>query len=947
LITIEYDIREDSPEGTDVFFLETSSIDLIIALIGDRFPKISPIDARTIAELSDGNARVAIALAGTIGKNETIARLSDQDLFKRLFHQRNEPDESLLLAAQALSLVYSYQGEDTSSDDVAELSRLGALVGKSPQEMFRRTAELQRRELVQKRGAWRAVLPQAIANRLAVTALQNIPLTDIKAQLIEGAPERLRKSFSRRLGYLVGNKEAEAIVAEWLGPAGILRNPADLDELGYAMFDNVAPVAPEGTLLALERVLLDSKESETVAKCQRYIDLLRSLAYDPALFERSVALIIKIAEAQEIEEGKNAAAKAFASLFPIRFSGTHAKLGQRLTLIESLVRSDDLKRRILGLMALKIALATSHFGPGYNFEFGSRSRDYGYWPSTKDEVEQWFGQTLSVTETLACWDQPWAPEVRTALAEQFRGLWTNAAAYDSLEHVCHAISKDRFWIQGWLAVRQTLYYDSKGLDPTISARLVSLEALLRPKDVVQNVRSIVLPESVIFFGLDSTYDGAKNVEKTVAEVEAIAHDLGKAVGADNEAFVELLPDLISGSSQQLWNFARGLAGSTAEPGEVWSQLVKQLAFTPRDRQNPHIFRGFLNGLHTINAKLANDLLDNALEDETLAPWYPVLQTAVGIDNQGLNRLIRSLDLGKAWVGTYRNLVGGGVTHQIGGRDFNNLLLRIAREPGGWDIAVEILFMRISFEEGRSQSSTSEIIDIGCALMRQIKFTMRTDPVIGYRLALIAKHCLVGEKGAAAVQEICSNLKDAVSKSETYPFYQSELLQVLLRTQPVVALQTLCGCDPEDLTRGISILDQAGQFRGNALDGIPEGVLLSWCDQQPESRYPAIARGLTAFQPSSDAGRPQWTSIARRLLDKAPDRVAVLRNFVEQFSPPSWPGSHASIVESNTKLLDDLVEYHDAALTEFIARVKIKLAEVVRTERHAETMAERERDERFE
>jgi hypothetical protein len=87
LITIEYDISEDLPEGTDVFSLEASSIDLIVQLITRRFPSISHVDARTIATLSGGNARMAIALAAKVGTNESIAALSDEELFQRLFER--------------------------------------------------------------------------------------------------------------------------------------------------------------------------------------------------------------------------------------------------------------------------------------------------------------------------------------------------------------------------------------------------------------------------------------------------------------------------------------------------------------------------------------------------------------------------------------------------------------------------------------------------------------------------------------------------------------------------------------------------------------------------------------------------------------------------------------------------------------------------------------------
>ena len=159
-----------------------------------RFPHLSAVDLHTIAGFSGGNARIAIALAETVRREETIAGMSDEDLFKRLFEQRHGPSESLLTTAQGLSLVYSFQGEDASEGDEAELFRLGAAIGRSSQVMFQGSAELLRRGLVQRRGVWRAVLPQAIANRLAARALQDNPAVNIENNLMNGAPERLVKS---------------------------------------------------------------------------------------------------------------------------------------------------------------------------------------------------------------------------------------------------------------------------------------------------------------------------------------------------------------------------------------------------------------------------------------------------------------------------------------------------------------------------------------------------------------------------------------------------------------------------------------------------------------------------------------------------------------------------------------------------------------------------------
>jgi len=251
--TVEYDIRDDEPEGTKVVKLETSSTKLISKLVSIRFPDISGTDADTIADISGGNARIAIALANTVEKSETLAGLSDDELFQRLFRQRHDNSDALLLAAQACALLYSFQGESLSGDE-AELPILANLIGQSPAELFRHVAELKRRDLVQVRSVWRAVLPHAVANRLAGMALQNIPIELIENGIVQKGKDRLAQSFSRRLSYLHNNAAAVSIAEKWLSPNGLLGDPTKFNKLGVAMFTNVAPVAPLAVLQSLERV---------------------------------------------------------------------------------------------------------------------------------------------------------------------------------------------------------------------------------------------------------------------------------------------------------------------------------------------------------------------------------------------------------------------------------------------------------------------------------------------------------------------------------------------------------------------------------------------------------------------------------------------------------------------------------------------------------------------
>ena len=68
--------------------------------------------------------------------------------------------------AEVCSLVYSFEGMDTDSEK-SELKILAELADKKCSELYRDVSELRERDLVQSRDVWRAVLPHAIANRLA------------------------------------------------------------------------------------------------------------------------------------------------------------------------------------------------------------------------------------------------------------------------------------------------------------------------------------------------------------------------------------------------------------------------------------------------------------------------------------------------------------------------------------------------------------------------------------------------------------------------------------------------------------------------------------------------------------------------------------------------------------------------------------------------------------
>jgi len=938
VITVEYDVREDEPEGTEVFRLETSSPELIEKLLRQRFPALSQVDAHTIAEFSGGNARIALALAGRIEQNETIAELTDDQLFQRLFVQRHNPDQSLYLAAQACSLVYSFEGEDLSAGDDAEMIRLSALIDSTPLKLYQHMAELHKRDLVQRRGVWRAVLPPAIANRLAAVALTSIPYQVIEQQLLNTPSGRMMKSLSRRLGYLHASEEAVKIVRQWLGPGGILGDIASLNDLRQRMFENVAPVAPEAVLTALEKTCAIEPSA-----CKSYIALVGSLAYEPAYFERCIELLVLIVAAgmdDERSHGRN----VFASLFHLHFSGTHATIEQRLKVIESLLGDSDAKRRALGALGLNAVLEARHFSSVSEFDFGARPRNFGYWPQTLGEVRHWFNAVLNLVEKLGCGNTPVTEQVRAALAEQFRGLWHPGGVQDELEQLCQKINANRHWPEGWLAVRKTLDFEGESMPADRLAQLVSIEQDLGPTDLPQKVRSIVLSTPHHGTDLDEFEVHANDDIRTRRErTAAIAKDLGVAVAADSAILDELLPELVSiGGKLWPWPFGEGLQSGAAHPIQLWNRLVAAFAATDEGSRKPQVLRGFLHGLSGKNPTLASTLLDHSLEHETLAAWYPCLQVAVPIDEKGMARLKRSLALGKTPVRMFTYLMDGRVTDQIPAADLQELLLTIAAMPDGYDVAVEILHMRLHSDNGQKKSIPPELVAAGCELLRQLTFT--NNDRVEYDIGVIVKSCLANDQGAAIVQELCGRLKAAVTKYETHARYHEDLLDGLFSVQPLAALEGLCGGNTEELERGVRLLRDVGS-RKQPLSVVPEEMILHWCDEQPQTRYVAMAQVITSFQPTR-AGGPQWTSTALQFLERAPVPGVVLQQFIAQFMPSSGgSGSLASILEANAALLDRLDAF--PALQQSIREEKERLQQRINDERSRETARDGQRYQRFE
>lgn len=942
LITIEYDVKDDQPEETEVFHLEPASNEIIKKIIFSRFKYVSKIDASTIAKISGGNSRIAIALANTIQRGENLANLRDADLFMRLFQQRNEQDKSLLRTAEACSLVYSFDCQ-TAEGANDELRLLGSLIGMSVREVYENVSELKRRDLVQQRGVWRSVLPHAIANKLGKRALENISLDDIYSVFEKSGSERLLKSFSRRLSYLHECDAARKLSEKWLSENGLLGDVSNLNDLKISLFKNIAPVNPVLALTAIEMVLkhkeADMFFSRENAHYTEFTRLLRSLAYDKDLFNRSVELLCRFALSESPGENNSSIRDLLESLFYIHLSGTHATVEQRLCIISNLMYSNNNEKINLSISLLSASLEAYHFTSHYEFEFGARSRDYGYTPRNREDIQYWFKIFIEFSVTLAISNEHIAYRIKELLAKKFIGLWSEEKMYDELEAAARQISSKVSWNEGWVAVRDTKRFDSKDMKPEVLLRLNYLDMMLKPTTIIERAKLY------IFSGYENSLELVDTIENEVDEnhqVEEITRSLGQDVAIDDQIFKELLPEILSKDGSGLFVFGQGLANRAKDPEKMWQDFCTQLTFLEEPTRNYMVISGFINAISKLDKELSEKFLNEAVTDRILASAYPLLQTSVEINQSGTNRLKLSVEFGLAPIWLYSKLAFVSHLESICDDDLCELLRLISTKSGGLEVAVKILQKRIhGFSTEKSFSN--KITSLGQELLSKYEFSQKFNERdnLDYGFGKMINVCFIGESAKGSARIICKKIIEAYSANKIYSTNYKEVIKALAINQPEVFLDIFLEEDARNdyLIEPMFSCNLIRQV--NPMGCIDNNLIIRWCEVNPETRYPIVSSTIMPYQKSEKKDRLEWTPLAIMIINNFHDPITVLNKFKLSFR------SRAEMMQSRLCLILDLKEHENSLIADWAFKIEKVFEEEIRDAQELELKMESERNECFE
>ncbi|WP_272526553.1 hypothetical protein [Providencia sp. PROV219] len=959
LITIEYDIRDDKPQTTEVIHIETVGPEVAEKLLLRRFPNIGQNNARRIAEFADGNARVSLAIAERVEEGESLAQLSDAQLFNRLFDQRNHQNDDLREQAEILSLVYSFSVSDPDVGG-SELEVLGSLSGYSKNQLFRTVKKLIDRHIVQKRAHWRAILPHAIANRLASSALDSIPIEQLRATFEASKNQRLLMSFAHRLGLLHDHPVAIEIVEGWLQPEGLLGKILELDDSQIRMLEYIAPVAPDTLLNRIQVELTNSNFNELKRYDSRRITtikLLQALAYEPRNFVQCAKLLIRIADNEKESNNHDDAGQKLTKFFQAYLSGTHASIEQRIEIMNECLTSDIVARRSLGLKMLSTALDSGLWSGIGLYEFGAKPRDFGFEPDY-DELVEWrhtfinFALQIGISSDLELKNC-----ARQILANQFRGMWFQEAMREILIDVARKLHNDSPWGEGWIAIRTVIYFDytehqNNQEVESLPDNLAALEKELEPNELISMILMYVFSSGGDNWALDDDYrqDTTDKYSKSEKRLADKAQLLGQEFARSSYMIDELGSNLFSAD----WMpyriaFGTGLAKGAYDQKIYWQNLVAELKKHPEINKDFSVFKGFIDEVDSVNRELAQEFLEQCAKHNELRNVLVALHPQREFTVNDLNRCMTILDDPDIRPIMYGPILWRKEYGDLPKECILDLTSRLLRKPNGDDVVLDGLSMRLHDEDEAIDTLGAEFRLLG--LKAGISRLKRNDNDSGgmsdYNMERVINAALRFDGNESEKLEWLNTIFDVIDNSYgcIYSF-----ANVIGKTASLMPDEFLCrvfeGAGRQKQSRLYFI--RSDDRNGSALEKIDMDFLLEWCCTKNDSSiFAAVATGINLWEKDETTSATILSEVAIKLLELAPEPKVVLEAFAARTAPSSWSGSLANIMQSRADAISQLITHERTDISIATKSVNENLIRWIENERGRERKDAEGREQRFE
>lgn len=957
LLTIEYDISDDQPEETEVINIEPSSIRIISKLVLKRFPFLGRVNADKVAEFSGGNARLAIVLASRVEADETLTNFSDEELFRRIFNQRKGKSDGLLESAEILSLVYSFSISSNEYND--ELSVLSQIGGSDRKKLYRDRAELFRRQLVQQRGEWLAILPHALANRLARRALQNIHPDQINAELLKANNRRLFKSCAHRLGYLHDFEPAQTLASSWLKNYEPFHDITQCNAEELTILEYIAPIFPNKVLTLIENASISLDfYLRNHHHLKIIVRLLRKLAYEDQYFNRAAELILFFAKS-EIKEGTNLGiVSSLAGLFSLFISGTQAKPIQRFSFVEKILDCDGVWQREIAEAIFHSAFETVHWTSSEQFDFGARQRDFGWQPETVQEQLDWYAGFIKLL--IPFFDSndeskiSWAEGI---LAKNFEQLWQYAGCYDVLEDIVKRHGVAGKWPGVWKAIKETIHNPENKPSPEILSRLKELESLAAPTDLYSEIE---------YYALTNTSDHielwCENKENKLEELYQKIEKLGELTVAKSEYLKRLAPKLWLTPSNALIMFGKGLAKGSLDQTSTFETLIYLMQQQKLAEVQSTVFQGFITGVYETNPLLSRKLQLSILDVPELKPHFIKILLTTPKASWKTDKLIELTRMEELEISSFRDMQFY-LENYFEENELSKLLLAINDLKDGIYVASRLLYLRLL-----AKTASKKLYAIGKHIIVKLLSLPRDEEhiqKIGSReIKFLINNCLPKSATENEVRNIidllCKNVEKSVETvSLTFSYFEKKFINYLMGHYAEYVLDRifLISESSEKLVDCLFVQDKTFE-EVSPINLLSIERVLNWCngDQNRIQRVASLVSPYICLDKKSrlpeKSKEVTLSPHIKALFDVAEDKTAMVETIFDntilnKTIMKGWIGSLANILEERFQAFAELLNHPSFEVQKITRDKLIELNKKIDDQRELEAKENSQREQKFE
>jgi hypothetical protein len=389
--------------------------------------------------------------------------------------------------------------------------------------------------------------------------------------------------------------------------------------------------------------------------------------------------------------------------------------------------------------------------------------------------------------------------------------------------------------------------------------------------------------------------------------------------------------------------AKGLVDATTDQRALWDKLVASFRAADPVQRSPELLACYIYNVQSADVELAEELLTECLNDPLLTEWFPYFQKEVAISVAGLQRLKDSLAQKSAPAERYRGL---GWNNKLDDSATLELIPMILQLDGGFDVAVDTIHMRIAGERQIKKKLSPELITAGQIVIEACQFNRRLIQD-GHALGEVIEACLSSADAIPMIKTLLARIRMAHANYSFDSTEENQILGALFTVQPAVVLDDLFAPERQTERTGFRDFFDHDDLLGSPLDRISETTLLDWCDERSTVRYPMIAAKLVPFSRAPNSDKPQWKPSALALLERAPNKIEVLKHYIGHFTPRSWSGPRSATWEANATLLDHFANHSDIDLAAYARLRRDELTRLLDDLKRQELDSEKRENERFE